>query len=136
MAGVHAIVGGALCAMGIVLSVRSMLLLSGRGRPRRGPRPVFVIAGPYRRMRNPLLGGLVLAVAGAALASRSLALGFGGLVGAIVAHAWVVLAEEPRLTARFGLAYEAYVRRVPRWLPGPVMADAALEPHDESAARR
>jgi len=44
-----------LCVAGVMLALRSALMLAGRGRPRRGPRPQFVIAGPYTRLRNPLL---------------------------------------------------------------------------------
>ena len=96
-----------LAAAGIALAVRSGLLLLGIGRPRRGPRPDFVLAGPYLRVRNPLLAGVLLACAGVALA---LACALGG-------HLWVVGIEEPRLETRFGRAYAEYLRRVPRWLP-------------------
>ncbi len=111
--------GAILIVGGLVLAIRSAALLAGRGRPRRGPRPAFVIAGPYRRVRNPLLGGLVLAAAGAALAARSIALAGAAAIGAVIAHAWIVRVEEPRLAARFGDAYAAYLRRVPRWMPSP-----------------
>jgi len=106
-----------LIAGGLATAVRSALLLMGRGRPRRGRQPAFVIAGPYRRLRNPLLAGLVLALAGLALATSSPALAVVAALGFVVAHAWVVLIEEPRLSDRFGAAYAAYLRRVPRWWP-------------------
>jgi protein-S-isoprenylcysteine O-methyltransferase Ste14 len=112
-------VGEVLIVAGVALALRSAALLAGRGRPRRGPRPALVIAGPYRRVRNPLLGGLVVAVAGAALVARSTPLGAAAAFGAVVAHAWIVRVEEPRLAARFGDAYAAYLRRVPRWMPSP-----------------
>ena len=97
--------------------MRSAVLLAGRGRPRRGPRPAFVIAGPYVRMRNPLLAGLVVTVAGIGLwrDAPSLIL-LAALLGAS-AHWWVTRVEEPRLRKRFGAAYEAYLRSVPRWIP-------------------
>jgi len=57
-----------LAAAGIALAVRSGLLLLGIGRPRRGPRPDFVLAGPYLRVRNPLLAGVLLACVGVAYA--------------------------------------------------------------------
>jgi protein-S-isoprenylcysteine O-methyltransferase Ste14 len=34
-----------------------------------------------------------------------------------LAHVLVVHVEEPELRARFGPRYDAYCRRVPRWLP-------------------
>jgi protein-S-isoprenylcysteine O-methyltransferase Ste14 len=110
-------VGFLLTLAGVALAARSATLLAGRGRPRRGRRPAFVIAGPYVRSRNPLLAGLVLALAGAGLwrAAPSLvalaALAFAG------AHWWVTRVEEPRLGERFGAAYQAYRRSVPRWIP-------------------
>jgi len=109
--------GLVLAAVGTALAVRSALLLVGVGRPRRGPRPAFVLAGPYLRLRNPLLAGVLLACSGIALALASwpaLAVAIGAALGA---HAWVVAVEEPRLERRFGRAYGEYLRRVPRWLP-------------------
>jgi protein-S-isoprenylcysteine O-methyltransferase Ste14 len=102
---------------GMALAARSAILLAGRGRPRRGPRPAFVLAGPYLRTRNPLYAGLVLALGGAALAATSWPVAAAALAAAILAHVWVVRVEEPRLAARFGAAYAEYLRRVPRWLP-------------------
>jgi hypothetical protein len=58
--------GLALALPGAILALRSALLLTGRGRPRRGPKPAFVLAGPYLRVRNPLYAGLVLALGGRA----------------------------------------------------------------------
>jgi protein-S-isoprenylcysteine O-methyltransferase Ste14 len=111
------VVGIALAVAGAALALRSALLLAGRGRPRRGPRPAFVLAGPYLRTRNPLLGGLVLALAGAALAASSWWIAAGAAAAGLAAHLWVVLVEERRLRDRFGIAYAEYLRRVPRWLP-------------------
>ena len=89
-----------LAAAGIALAVRSGLLLLGIGRPRRGPRPDFVLAGPYLRVRNPLLAGVLLACVGVALALASWPAGAVALGGALG-----------------GRGYAEYLRRVPRWLP-------------------
>jgi protein-S-isoprenylcysteine O-methyltransferase Ste14 len=110
--------GAVLVVAGLALALRSAFLLAGRGRPQRGPRPAFVIAGPYRRMRNPLLAGVVVALAGATLATRSGTLALATALGAVAAHVFVVRVEEPSLTSRFGDAYVAYRERVPRWWPG------------------
>src|SRR6185503_1989173 len=119
-------IGAVLVVIGGGLAFRSALLLMGRGRPRRGPKPALVIAGPYRRMRNPLVTGLLVAAAGAALASRSPALALATVLAAAGTHAWIVRVEEPRLSARFGAAYDAYLRDVPRWMPRPSRRDARL----------
>ena len=109
--------GVVLGVIGVALAARSALLLAGRGRPRRGPRPAFVLAGPYLRMRNPLYAGVVLGLSGTALAAGSWLLALTAGATALIAHAWVVRIEEPRLAARFGAAYAEYLRRVPRWVP-------------------
>jgi len=109
--------GLVLALLGLALATRSAQLLAGRGRPRRGPRPAFVVAGPYLRVRNPLFAGVVLALAGTALALASWTLGALTIAAFLGAHAWVVHVEEPTLSARFGAAYVEYLRRVPRWLP-------------------
>lgn len=117
--------GAVVALLGVAVAGRSALLLAGRGRPVRGPRPVFVLAGPYLRLRNPLLGGLLVGLAGVALAAGSWRLLALAVAAAAAAHAWVVRVEEPRLRTRFGAAYAAYLARVPRWLPGPRVRDAA-----------
>ena len=109
---------GAIVAIaGLWLAVRSALLLVGRGRPRRGPTPRFVIAGPYVRMRNPLFAGLLLALAGITGAVPSAPLGVTTVAIALALHVWVTVVEEPRLRRCFGEAYEAYLNAVPRWFP-------------------
>jgi protein-S-isoprenylcysteine O-methyltransferase Ste14 len=109
--------GLVLACVGIALAARSAQLLAGRGRPRRGAQPAFVLAGPYLRVRNPLFAGLVLALSGIALGLRSRSLALAALAAALSAHVWVVSVEEPRLCARFGPAYAEYLKRVPRWVP-------------------
>ena len=61
--------------------------------------------------------GWALAVAGAALFYRSLPLLTYALVFLLVTHLFVILYEEPTLRRTFGQEYEAYRRRVRRWLP-------------------
>jgi protein-S-isoprenylcysteine O-methyltransferase Ste14 len=110
-------VGLLLTLAGAALAARSAVLLAGRGRPRRGPRPAFVVAGPYVRTRNPLLAGALLALAGLGLWRDEPALVLLAALAFVGAHWWVTRIEEPRLTSRFGTAYRAYLRRVPRWIP-------------------
>ena len=109
--------GAVLVVTGTLVALRSALLLRGYGRPRRGPQPRFVIAGPYRRVRNPVLAGMLLAALGVACGVRSPGLAVATVLAFACAHAWVVLVEEPALGAAFGDAYAAYRRCVPRWIP-------------------
>jgi len=64
-----------------------------------------------------MAGGLLVAAAGLALLTRSAALAGATVLAALASHAWIVRVEEPQLVARFGAAYAAYLRCVPRWLP-------------------
>jgi protein-S-isoprenylcysteine O-methyltransferase Ste14 len=109
--------GVVVAAAGLLLALRSALLLLGRGRPQRGPRPALIIAGPYTRIRNPLAAGLVLTLVGLAITERSVWMGGAALVVWLAVHAWIVGVEEPSLRTRFGPAYDAYLKNVPRWLP-------------------
>jgi protein-S-isoprenylcysteine O-methyltransferase Ste14 len=82
-----------------------------------GEEPDAVIRGGlYARSRNPMYLGVLLIVAGQAVlfASRPIA-AYAALL-ALGFHLIVVLVEEPHLRRKGGEAYEAYARRVPRWL--------------------
>jgi protein-S-isoprenylcysteine O-methyltransferase Ste14 len=80
------------------------------------PATTLVIAGPYRRSRNPMYVAAALAHAGAALV-LDLPWTLGLLAPALVAiHCGVVRREERYLAARFGDGYADYCRAVRRWL--------------------
>jgi protein-S-isoprenylcysteine O-methyltransferase Ste14 len=77
----------------------------------------LVTDGVYGHMRNPMYVGNLLVVTGIAISSNcwiSVAL-FAAIFG--VAYAAIVAAEEEYLRDKFGPAYAAYCRDVPRWLP-------------------
>jgi len=71
----------------------------------------------YSRVRNPMYVGGTLILLGEALAFRSPALLVYAVVAWVAWHLAVVFVEEPGLRRRFGPEYEAYARRVPRWIP-------------------
>ena len=77
---------------------------------------VLVTDGPYAFSRNPMYAGMVLAGLGAALFTATLA----GLVlaaaYALVVRYRYIAFEEQALRRKFGEDYEAYRRRVGRWL--------------------
>ena len=112
--------GLGLLAVGLVLFVASLRRFATEGEgtlaPWDPPRRL-VVRGPYRYVRNPMISGVVLVLFGeaAVLLSRphlSWALLFLG-INAV----YIPLLEEPLLAARFGDAYRAYCRHVPRLLP-------------------
>ena len=86
----------------------------------------LVTRGPYRFVRHPYLAGILLMLAGAIVAMRSLP----ALVLFIPTVRVTLMRgrrEDHNLALRFGDAYEAYWRRVPFMLPlrPPLRADEA-----------
>jgi protein-S-isoprenylcysteine O-methyltransferase Ste14 len=77
----------------------------------------FVVRGPYRLVRNPMISsiGFVLLGEAALLGSGSILVLFAGF--AVVNATYIPLVEEPGLRRRFGAEYERYRRAVPRWIP-------------------
>ena len=77
----------------------------------------FVAEGPYRVTRNPMFLGVFLILVGEGQVYQSRLLFLYLLLAIGVAHLFIVLVEEPDLRRRFGAAYEAYRRQIPRWIP-------------------
>lgn len=77
----------------------------------------FVLAGPYRRVRNPMMLAAWLIVGGQALAYRSWAVAGYWLAFMVVGALLVRFVEEPALLRRYGQNYRTYQRQVPRWVP-------------------
>jgi len=92
----------------------------GRGTPVPFDPPTqFVAQGPYRYVRNPMMLGVFLLLGGqAALYESRAVLGYLALI-MTAAVTFIRLWEEPGLERRFGQAYLAYKREVPRWIPRP-----------------
>jgi protein-S-isoprenylcysteine O-methyltransferase Ste14 len=76
-----------------------------------------VAGGPYRYSRNPMYLGVLAAILGWLLAFQTAALLIYGLAVAAAFNLFVIGYEEPHLRRLFGAEYDAYRRRVPRWLP-------------------
>jgi len=81
-----------------------------------GQKGVLLTEGIYARMRHPRYVESVLWILGYALFTNYLALYLVFLLTLPVIHL-IVLLEEKELTERFGRDYEAYCRRVPRYIP-------------------
>lgn len=116
--------GGLLAAAGLFMLPGLGLILGGlltflwkgaRAEPWRGT-DVLVTGGLYRLTRNPMYLGLALAYAGLALLFRSAAAGLLLIVLLAIMDRLVIPREEAYLARRFGAGYEAYRRRVRRWL--------------------
>lgn len=80
------------------------------------PATTLVTSGPYRFTRNPMYTGLTLAYVGLAVTLNTWwPLLFLPLVLWVMLR-FVIRKEERHLTEKFGEAYEAYCRRVGRWV--------------------
>lgn len=77
----------------------------------------LVTEGIYSHCRNPMYVGNVLITLGVALASNSLTTLVVALPLVILAYSAIIAAEEQFLREKFGAAFEAYCRDVPRWAP-------------------
>ncbi len=115
--------GGLLIAVGLPLFVDFVIrfVREGLGTPAPiAPTRYLVVGGPYRLVRNPgYVAVLALLLGQALVLARTEVFVYAGAV-AVGFHAFVVLYEEPALRRTFGTEFEAYSRRVPRWIPhGP-----------------
>ena len=106
-------IGGGLAVAGLALALWGVRTL-GIHRSL-GLKDALVQAGPYRFTRNPQYVGDIVLLLGWAIVCNSLRT---WIVSALAA-AWFALTpftEEPWLRKQYGEAYDAYRRRVPRYL--------------------
>lgn len=130
--------GGLLClAAGLRLLVQTIALFATQGQgtlaPWDPPRRL-VVRGIYRHVRNPMISGVILILAG-----ESLILGSGTLAAwcalvALVNMLYIPLLEEPGLEERFGASYRTYKQHVPRWIPRYDAWDADRAEQNREAA--
>jgi protein-S-isoprenylcysteine O-methyltransferase Ste14 len=113
-AGIALVAGGGLLALSCVVH----FVVEGKGTPAPFDAPrVFVAAGPYRFVRNPMyIGGLAVLFGFGLILRAPSVLGL-ALLAALFVHLFVVFVEEPGLTQRFGENYLAYKSTTNRWLP-------------------
>ncbi len=105
---------------GVALAVWSVqaMLQEGDGTPAPwAPPQKLVVRGPYRFMRNPMIGGALLALVGLTLLFKSLGLAVWFLVFLLFNLVYFPLVEERELAERFGEEYNEYKDHVPRWMP-------------------
>ena len=111
-------------ALPLFVSFCSRFVFEGRGTPAPiAPTEHLVVGGPYRWVRNPGYVAVTALLAGESLVYGSPAVLLYALLVALAFHVFVLLYEEPTLRATFGAEYDAYCRRVPRWLPRPPRAE-------------
>jgi len=113
-------VGGMLITLGTIGLLDSFVRFAAQGLGT--PAPVFptrylVTTGLYRHVRNPMYVAVVSAILGQGLLLGNVTLlEYGGLVW-LLFHLFVLVYEEPTLTASFGSEYKVFCAEVPRWIP-------------------
>ena len=113
--------------VGIVLAAGALPLFvafnvrfarEGEGTPAPiAPTRRLVVGGPFRYVRNAgYVAVLALVVAQGLFFGSPLVLGYAAVLF-VIFHSFVLWYEEPTLRRTFGEEYDAYCRRVPRWIP-------------------
>ena len=114
--GIALIAGGGLLALSCV----TVFVVKGKGTPAPFDAPrVFVAAGPYRFVRNPMYIGAIAVITGFGLVLHAPSVLGLAVLAMLFVHLFVLFVEEPGLTHRFGESYLAYKRTTNRWLPRP-----------------
>jgi protein-S-isoprenylcysteine O-methyltransferase Ste14 len=112
--------GAAFLAVGVVLFAWSLFYFWTRGRgtlaPWDPPR-AFVVEGPYRYVRNPMISGVIFILMGEAFVMRAQTIAEWAALFTLINVIYIPLTEEPMLAARFGEPYAVYKRAVRRFLP-------------------
>lgn len=76
----------------------------------------LVTSGVFARTRNPMYVGMATMLVGWAALLGAAWLLVGPALFVLLTHRLQIVPEERAMHARFGEAYAAYARRVPRWL--------------------
>ncbi len=81
------------------------------------PPKELVVAGLYNYVRNPMYVGVLTIIAGHFLWFKTVGMIAYAVLIFLAFHSFVTLYEEPHLKKTFGAPYEAYMKKVPRWIP-------------------
>ena len=113
--------GGTLFLIGFALAVWTCGLFHVKGKGTAAPwNPPkhFVISGPYRFVRNPMIISVLMMLAAEALFLRSWAVTAWAFTFWAINHfIYFPYIEEPKLLQRFGDDYAEYKKHVRRWIP-------------------
>ena len=81
------------------------------------PPKLLVITGPYKYIRNPMIGSVLLILLGEALITGSVILFSWFAIFLITNVIYFIYSEEPALVKRFGSDYKKYKESVPMFIP-------------------
>jgi protein-S-isoprenylcysteine O-methyltransferase Ste14 len=108
----------ALAGLRLLVQTISLFITRGQGTLAPwDPTRRLVVEGVYRRVRNPMISGVIFILLGETLVIGSVPLVY-WLFGFMLANfTYMPLVEEPGLERRFGEDYQLYKKNVPRWIP-------------------
>src|SRR5687768_12384864 len=126
------LVGAVIFVIGLSLFAWCVTLFARRGKGTLAPwdpTQRLVAVGPYRHVRNPMITGVALMLAGEAAFFQSIVLAQWLAVFVVFNHLYFLAVEEPGLAHRFPQDYPKYRANVPRWIP-------SLDAYSEALGRR
>ncbi len=106
--------------IGLFFAGWSMLTFKskGNGTPAPwAPPQNFVVTGPYKYVRNPMISGVIFLLYAEFCLTKSVALFLWFLAFTFINLFYIHYVEEPQLRKRFGAPYEEYLNNVPCWIP-------------------
>jgi len=102
----------------IIIHCCIVVIRRGLGTPAHlDPPKKLIVEGLYRHIRNPIYLGALLVVAGHFIWFGSLKALMYDLLFFMAFQFLILFIEEPILKNTFGVQYQEYMNRVPRWLP-------------------
>lgn len=114
------IAGIILFAAGMLLAIWTMLLFAriGNGTPAPWMPPKhLIVKGPYCYVRNPMITGVLLMLAGEFFLTTATQLLWWLGLFFLINSVYFPLSEEKHLEERFQDEYLEYKKNVPRWIP-------------------
>ena len=81
------------------------------------PPQSFVVTGPYKYVRNPMISGVIFLLYAEFCITKSMTLFLWFLAFTFINLFYIHYVEEPQLKKRFGKPYEEYLKKVPCWIP-------------------
>ena len=106
--------------IGLFFAIWSMLTFKskGNGTPAPwAPPENFVVTGPYKYVRNPMISGVIFLLYAEFCITMSVALFLWFLIFTFINLLYIHYVEEPQLKKKFGKTYEEYLEKVPGWIP-------------------
>jgi len=114
------LLGLALLGLGLILFLASLRQFVKEGQGTLAswvPPRQFVVNGPYRFVRNPMISGVIMFLLGEALVLLSMRHVVWATCFLALNLVYIPLVEEPGLKRRFGEPYREYCRHVRRFVP-------------------